>query len=345
LIHSNALRRTYWPLIGIVVVCASAEVRADEVDDAASSAREAFKRGTALARSGQWSDALAEFQRSSELRPHAVTTYNVAYCQRALGRYTLARKLFARSLSDHKGRGGVELPEDLITSADDYLAELDRKIAHVTVTLVPPDAAVSVDAAPLEPFASDVGHPQLLAGTRAPGLPEVVGTARFEVLVDPGAHKFTAARLDHRDAIVERTVTPGERVDLTLEPAKIVAPDVSANDVARPNHVPAFIAFGVGGAGLAVGAVAGIVAMSKRSELDQVCPGGQCYQGEGNDTLDAARTAANVSTIGLVVGAAGAATGVALWWLASSSASPRPASAPAFSPRIGFGSIGVAGRF
>jgi hypothetical protein len=348
LIDSFALsgHRSHRKLAAIIALalCAAGSARADEVDEAAAAAREAFKRGTELAKSGQWSDALAEFQRSSELRPHAVTTYNLAYCQRALGHYTLARKLFALALSDHKGRGAVELPEDLITSADDYLAELDRKVARVTITLAPPDAAVSVDGAPLEPLASDVGHPLLLAGTRAPGPPEAIGAARFEVLVDPGMHKFAAARVDHRDTLAERTLASGDRVDLPLEASRIVAADATPSD-ARPNRVPALIAFGVGSLGLATFAVAGIVALGKRSQLDDVCPGGQCYQGQGNDTLDGARTAANVATVGLVVGVAGGATGVALWWLASPRAAARPASAPVLSPHVGFGSVGLAGRF
>src|SRR5262245_61280524 len=45
-------------------------------------AREAFKLGAALAKQGQWVDALVAFQRSSDLKAHPITMYNVAYCER-----------------------------------------------------------------------------------------------------------------------------------------------------------------------------------------------------------------------------------------------------------------------
>ena len=51
-------------------------------------AREAFRLGSTLARQGQWQDALSAYERSAELRPHAVTTYNIGYVERALGHLT-----------------------------------------------------------------------------------------------------------------------------------------------------------------------------------------------------------------------------------------------------------------
>src|SRR5688572_29232364 len=76
-------------------------------------AREGFLLGTALAREGQWLDALAAFERSARLRAHPVTTYNLAYCERALGRYTRAQQLFNLALSEHAEKKGGVLTEDL----------------------------------------------------------------------------------------------------------------------------------------------------------------------------------------------------------------------------------------
>ena len=50
-------------------------------------ARDAFRLGSTLAKQGRWSDALAAFERSARLKEHPVTTYNLAYCARALGQF------------------------------------------------------------------------------------------------------------------------------------------------------------------------------------------------------------------------------------------------------------------
>src|SRR3954471_1195612 len=70
----------------------------DKVTPEVEQAREAFVQGAALARDAQWGAALASFARSARLRPHAWTTYNIAVCERALGKYVLARRSFAGAL-------------------------------------------------------------------------------------------------------------------------------------------------------------------------------------------------------------------------------------------------------
>src|SRR5689334_11653313 len=50
-------------------------------------ARARFDEGAKLAEVGRYDDALSSFARSHALRPHAVTTYNMATCERALSHY------------------------------------------------------------------------------------------------------------------------------------------------------------------------------------------------------------------------------------------------------------------
>src|SRR5947207_8021484 len=59
-------------------------------DSGVSAARDAFRQGSALARQGQWPEALTAFRRSAALKGHPITTYDIAYCERALGRYARA---------------------------------------------------------------------------------------------------------------------------------------------------------------------------------------------------------------------------------------------------------------
>src|SRR5579864_117728 len=78
-------------------------------DSATGQARALFNDGTDKAHRGDWSQALPAFERSEALRPHAVTTYNIGFCERALGRTTRARKMLGKALSENAAHGGVEL--------------------------------------------------------------------------------------------------------------------------------------------------------------------------------------------------------------------------------------------
>ena len=75
-------------------------VETGDLDDATLRARELYTQGIALVNAAQWGEALAKFEESSSLRSHPVTTYNVAVCERALGRYTRARITFANALAE-----------------------------------------------------------------------------------------------------------------------------------------------------------------------------------------------------------------------------------------------------
>jgi hypothetical protein len=192
---------------------AARDAVADPGAQATEGAREAFLRGTEFARNAHWSEALAEFERSASLRPHAVTTYNEGACQRALGRYTLARKTLQQALDENDRTGGAQLPEATIADIRGYLAQIDALLATADVVLDPPNAAIAVDGRPLEP-AGD-GAP-LTAGTRPPALAEVPPGSRFRVLLDPGAHVITVSRRGYADAVVNRTFPAGVTVPLAL---------------------------------------------------------------------------------------------------------------------------------
>jgi hypothetical protein len=80
----------------------------------------------------------------------------------------------------------------------------------------------------------------------------------------------------------------------------------------RPNRVPAFVAIGVGAAGVAVGSAFGVLALSQAKEIKQQCPSGRCPDPVLASEAGAATTKAWVSNVGFGLGLAGVATGVAL---------------------------------
>ena len=74
-----------------------------------------------------------------------------------------------------------------------------------------------------------------------------------------------------------------------------------------PAPVPqlAYVAAGVGAAGLIVGTVFGLRAISKRSESNGYCDGATCSDPAGVEANDSAKTAAWVSDIGFGIGVVG----------------------------------------
>lgn len=206
----------------VIAACAAIAVsaRADAADDA----RTAFNHGLDLVRSAQWAEALASFERASELRPHPVTTYNIAACERALGRYTRARRSFQKALAEHDQSGGTALPGSLAADARGYLAEIDRLLVRFTLE-VEPSSALTVDGRPLEVVRDGAATTTYVAGLRAPGVGDASPSGSFVVLLDPGAHVFIFSRPGFADAILRRSFdaghATGERVSLTQLPGTL----------------------------------------------------------------------------------------------------------------------------
>jgi hypothetical protein len=109
-----------------------------------------------------------------------------------------------------------------------------------------------------------------------------------------------------------------------------------------------WIALGIGGAGLAVGAVTGVMALGKHSDLSDQCPTGTCNPANAEeeksmeDDLSEYHTLGTSSGIGFGVAAAGIGTGLVLL-LTSPKAESAPSSAR-FTPLLGPGFVGIRGR-
>jgi hypothetical protein len=96
---------------------------------------------------------------------------------------------------------------------------------------------------------------------------------------------------------------------------------------ASGQRTAAFVVGGVGVAGLALGAVFGIVALGKNGDLRNACGGDvhTCVLPAGSPSVtgprDSARSASTVSTIAFIAGGAALAGGVVLFATAPSAAS------------------------
>ncbi len=122
----------------------------------------------------------------------------------------------------------------------------------------------------------------------------------------------------------------------------MVAPPPAA---AQSNQAPAYVSFGLGGAGLVVGSIFGAMALSNKSSLDGTCPAKACPASSQSD-IDALHTNAIVSTAGFGVGALG--LGLGTYFLLSSSGAEHVSGRPAavlVRPWVSPTSVGFAGEF
>jgi hypothetical protein len=121
-------------------------------------------------------------------------------------------------------------------------------------------------------------------------------------------------------------------------PTKRLAPVGSPT---RPDRTIAYASFGLAAAGLAVGTVAGLVAIAHKNDAASQCAAGECPPSTYHD-LDIASGASTVSDVGFVVAGLGAVVGVAALFIESP---PKRKAAGALRPFVAPGSLGLGGSF
>jgi hypothetical protein len=141
---------------------------------------------------------------------------------------------------------------------------------------------------------------------------------------------------------------------IAYAPVVTTGPTAPPSDTGpKKNNTLAYVALGIGGAGLVVGGVTGFLALGKKGDLkgcvDTKCPSSQ------QDTLDSATSMATVSTVGFAVGFVGVGVGVVLLLTGNSSSSASLGTSKVaqrerlhgvhVEPWVGANSAGVLGTF
>ena len=187
--------------------------------DVRANAKKAFQRGTGLVAEARWAEALTAFQEANDLVPHAVTIYNIGACERALGRYTAARRTFALALAEHESKRS-ELPRDLVDDTHGFLVEIDKTLARVRVTVTPTQSTLLVDGRPLAETAHDEKSAEstvLVAGVLPPGAGTQVPRKSFVIELDPGRHALSFSRKGSAEVLVKRDFVSGVNLPIDLE--------------------------------------------------------------------------------------------------------------------------------
>ncbi len=195
----------------LAVVLWAAPAAADDT----ARARAEFVTATDHVKNARWGEALAAFERSAELRPHALTTFNIGACERALGRYTRARVTLQKALAANDAAGGKELAASFVTDAKNWMEEIDKLVVRASILVRPADATLLVDGKPPEPGSITNGSGKLL--------------------LDPGAHTFSVSRPGFSPVVVTKTLSPGTTPEVALDMQSLPATLKIASD--RPSSV------------------------------------------------------------------------------------------------------------
>ncbi len=297
----------------VLIVCAVTSVARAQTNEAA--AIRLFDEGRAQMKAGKFAEACAAFEKSQQLDPASGTLYNLAGCYVKLGRLASAWATFrtlgetdsneqrrADSLAQAKALE-PRLPRLVITVAGERPADLRLELDGLAIT-----SALGVET-PV-----DLGTHALVA--RATGFAD--WTQRIEITLE-GKAKAIEVKLVKQDS--PPPVDP-------IGPPTPVAPVMSPLADPGPPFSPklGLIVGGVGVAALATGVVFGLVAKGRYDdaqflcgEEDQLCSPADIDS--ANASVDSARSAATISTVAVIGGAALVGAGIGMYLYARSTES------------------------
>ncbi|MDF2694215.1 MAG: hypothetical protein K0S65_2598 [Labilithrix sp.] len=267
------------------------------------SARELYKEGKELRTKGDLRGALERFKAALGYGQTPVTGLELGKTHLALGELVEAREVLL-------GVARIKVASDETEKSDaarKQSAELAEEIRPRIPTLVVRLSGVSADATPQ-------------VTVDGASVPVVSLTSMRKV--NPGDHNVTV-RLAGRETTRSATLVESETKQLTIDltDTGLTAGSGSAGPEAprgRSIHVVTWIGLGVGVAGLAVGTIAGVVALGSASEVSDACVGLSCPPSSRSE-VESGRSAATVSTIGFSAGALGLAAAAVGYFVLSPS--------------------------
>ncbi len=312
-----------------------------------SAARALGREGVKLAEMGNCAEAVEKFQRSEKLFHAPSTLARLGECQVQLGRIVDGTENLNRVAREVLPQGAPPAFVQAQERAKVVLAEARQRLAQLKIAVAAP-----LDSRVLVKVDGDVVPAANLNANRP---------------MDPGEHVIEATAPGFKMSVTKIRLAEGSvdsiAVTLELDPnaQPVVTPHAepplaseSRGDApGRASHVPAYLALGVGVLGVGVGALFGLMASSKESDLDAACANKICPSNQ-QSTLDSAKSAGTVSTVGFVVGGLGLVSGTYLY-LASRVAAKTPSVnaktarsatfTASFAPYLGLDRAGITGRF
>ncbi len=314
-----------WGVLGSLVVATCLAVSSAVAAPSEREKQEAadlMDEGDTLLASGKAVDALDRYRRADRIMEVPTTRIAVAHALAKIGRLIEAReaavetqRMPSRPKEPKAFRAAREAAAHLQSDLADRIPTLAVTIQGLDDTMTP---TVLLDGKP---------GPE-------PGTPIELNPGRYEVTVlvpgSPDMKQEVELQEKERRTVV-LTVTPPEREEVPKE--------------SGGTPTLAYVGFGVGIAGVAVGSVTGLWAMRRSTDLEDQCAGTVCPTSYEED-IASARTIAKVSNITFAIGLAGLAVGTGALLFGGDEVSESTASRGVrVEPEVGPLRLGVRGSF
>lgn len=305
---------------------------------AISSARETAKSGIEDYFAGRYDTAQHKLASAFEVvRVPTLALFNARALSK-LGKLVEASEFYLTAMRLKSNEGDTETQEQARRDAKQERADLLKRIPRLRIEVIgarPDQVLVQAN------------------GTRV--APSLFATGW---MVNPGSVRVTGKLGDQqREAVEQFAETETKIVQLRFSPAAEVArplaihPSVAEppGEQRPPSHAyyntAGWVGVGVATAGLALGTVTGLWAISERAKLDtdESCRDTKCNGAKVGDQVDQYNTLRHVSTAGFIVSAVGAAASVVLF--VQDARQQRATQRAQVKAWVGVGSVGVGGAF
>lgn len=342
--HPSATSIVIAVLLGVLPRMAHAQSEADR-----ATARNLAAEGHTALRTQDCVTAEDRFRRADALVHAPTLVVEHARALICLGRFVEAQERLGLVMREGVSENAPWVWKKALQDAEKLVDEVKPKVGWLTINVTGPrEPVVLVDG---------VQVPVVALGVRRatdPGERTISASAKGFV---PKAMAVTMPEGGDRAVTIELVAAPDtETVPAGKREAQKYNPLLRSNPPRKPSNALAYVAFGLGGAGLVVGTVSGILSLGKRSDLQEkygCTRSAGCSRvdqqtlPEAQATLDDYHRFGLISGIGFGVGLA--STGVGLWILISNSGrssgkEPLPTKASVL-PYASLGEVGLRGAF
>jgi hypothetical protein len=300
--NSRRSRRVGGLAAFFAVAAAVTSARADGPATSETAADALFAEAKGLMMEGEDAAACPKLAESQRLDPGTGTLLMLALCHERTGRTASAWEEYREALA----RAERERRADRTELARRHVASLEQRLTRVRLR-------VADESAQLGGFE-----------VRRDGEPMAPATWLVPIPLDPGVHVYEAfasgERLWSTSVTVgsdsggdQEVVIPKLRIQTAPPPPVAVAIPRREHDPpppapAEPSHALRVGAYGAAAlaiAGLVVGSIYGVYAITDRREAERLCPAYPCAAGAA-DANDSAKTSAVISNIAFAAGGASA---------------------------------------
>jgi hypothetical protein len=324
-----------WAAVLLLAPSARAQAPAPGNDKVAAEAL--FEDGRRLVAAGSFAEACPKFADSERLDPSAGTLLNLASCYEKLGRSATAWATYREAASAAGASGRAEY----LATAQRHAEALAPTLSRLTVTVAQPVEGMQVtrDGVRVEraewgvPIPVDPGPHTMEAiapGRRSWASGVDVPKDGLQLSVSVPALEALPPELSSPPPPPPPSTTPVSPLPPPPPPPSV--PDERSAERGGGQRLLGLIAGGVGVVGLGVGAAFALSAKSQyNTSLGSCEPGNpNVCNGTGVSQRNDARSAGDVASVAVTVGAVALAGGAVLWFTA-----PRAGQPPSSAARIG----------